>query len=74
MMPEGFFKIPKPSNELALSYAPDSKERTELEKMLSELRSKIIEIPLNINGKPVRTRNLGECRCLHDHAHLLAKY
>jgi len=74
MMPEGFFKIPKPSNEVALSYAPKSKERAELKKMLSELRSKVIEIPLIINGEPVKTGNVGECRCPHDHAHLLAKY
>ena len=73
-MPEGFFKIPKPNNETAFSYAPESKERAELKKMLAELRSKVIEIPLIINGKPVKTENLSECRCPHDRAHLLAKY
>lgn len=73
-MPEGFFKIPKPSNELALSYAPENKERAELKKMLAELRSKVIEIPLIINGKPIKTEKIGECRCPHDHAHLLARY
>jgi len=73
-MPEGFFNIPKPSNEPALLYAPQSKERAELKKILAELRSKVIEIPLIINGKPVKTGKLGECRCPHEHAHLLARY
>jgi len=73
-MPEGFFKIPEPTNEPALSYAPRSKERVELQNMLAELRSKVIEIPLIINGKPVKTENFGECRCPHDRAQLLARY
>jgi 1-pyrroline-5-carboxylate dehydrogenase len=68
------FVISKPRNEPTLTYAPGSKERAELKKTLSDLRSKVIEIPLIIGGKPVKTSNLGECRCPHDHAHLLAKY
>jgi 1-pyrroline-5-carboxylate dehydrogenase len=73
-MPEGLFVIPKPSNEPTLSYAPGSEERSGLKKMLAELRSKVIEIPLIINGKSVKTEDLGECRCPHEYAHLLAKY
>ena len=64
----------KPTNESPLSYAPKSAERSELKKTLANLRSKVIEIPLIIGGKPVKTGDLGECRCPHEHAHLLANY
>jgi 1-pyrroline-5-carboxylate dehydrogenase len=33
-----------------------------------------IEIPLILGGKEVRTGNLGDCRCPHDHRHVLARY
>ena len=66
--------IQKPTNEPPLSYAPESAERSELKKTLVELRSKVIEIPLIIGGNPVKTGDLGECRCPHEHAHLLANY
>ena len=73
-MPQGKFLIPKPTNEPPLSYAPGSVERSELKKTLAELRSKVIEISLIIGGKPVKTGDLGECRCPHEHVHLLASY
>lgn len=73
-MSQGAFFIPKPVNEPTLSYAPGTKERSELKRALSELRGKILEIPLIIGGKPVETDDLGECRCPHEHAHLLARY
>ena len=73
-MPNRDFSITKPVNEKALSYAPGTKERFELKRTLSELRDKVLEIPLVIDGKPVKTGNLGECRCPHEHTHLLARY
>ena len=73
-MPEGKFVIPKPANEPTLSYALGSRERFELKKTLEELRSKVVEIPLVIGGRPVKTGDLGECRCPHEHAHLLGIY
>src|SRR3990170_7157693 len=73
-MPEGTFLIQKPTNEPPLSYAPESVERSELKKTLADLRSKVIEIPLIIGGKPVKTGDLSECKCPHEHAHLLANY
>jgi 1-pyrroline-5-carboxylate dehydrogenase len=68
------FATPKPTNEPTLSYAPGTKERQELKKQLDELRSQVLEIPLIIGGKPVKTGDLGECRCPHEHAHLLGRY
>ncbi len=73
-MNQAGFVIPKPINEPTLSYGPKTNERSELKKMLSELRSQVIEIPLIIDGKPLKTDDLAECRCPHEHTHLLAKY
>jgi 1-pyrroline-5-carboxylate dehydrogenase len=41
-----------------------------MEKMLGEE----IEIPLLIGGKEIKTGNFADCRCPHDHNHLLARY
>jgi hypothetical protein len=49
-MPEGLFVVPKPINEPTLSYASESEERSNLKKMLVELRSKVLEIPLVIDS------------------------
>jgi 1-pyrroline-5-carboxylate dehydrogenase len=73
-MREGLFVKPKPANEPTLSYLPGSKERSELKKALQELRDSVVEIPLVIGGKPVKTGDLTECRCPHEHGHLLGRY
>jgi 1-pyrroline-5-carboxylate dehydrogenase len=33
-----------------------------------------IEIPLIVGGKEVKTGNLADCRCPHDHQHILGRY
>jgi len=68
------FRVPVPKNEPIFSYAPESSERKALKDELTKLKSQEIEIPLIIGGKEVKTGNLGECRCPHDHQHILAKY
>ena len=73
-MNNAIIRIPEPTNEPVLSHAPGTPERDGLAARVAELRSQEIEIPLIIGGKEVRTGNLGECRCPHDHGHLLAKY
>ncbi len=66
--------IPLPLNEPVKSYAPGSPEKAEVKAALSRMRGEIIEIPLIIGGKEVKTGVFGECRIPHDHGHLLAKY
>ena len=66
--------VPKPINEPIMSYAPGSSERASLKARLKELLRREIEIPLVIGGKRVKTGSLGDCRCPHDHAHLLGRY
>lgn len=66
--------VPKPANEPVLSYAPGTSEREALEKELKRLGSGVDEIPLIIGGKEVKTGDIGEVVCPHDHGHVLARY
>lgn len=73
-MSNGIFKPPKPQNEPVFSYAPGTPERKALKDAIADLQSKEIEIPLIIGGKEIRTGDIGECRCPHNHKHRLATY
>ena len=67
-------KVPIPSNEPVYSYASGSPERDALKAQLEKMLNEEIEIPLIIGGKEVQTGNFTDCRCPHDHNHLLARY
>ncbi|MDR0789528.1 MAG: L-glutamate gamma-semialdehyde dehydrogenase [Bacteroidales bacterium] len=67
-----FFREPK--NETVLGYAPNSPERIELEKELTRQYNQCIEIPLIVNGKEVRTGNIGKVVMPTEHGHVLATY
>lgn len=73
-MNNGIFKTPIPKNEPILNYSPGSPEKKELKTKLAELKSRQIEIPVVIGSKKIKTGNLGECRCPHNHKQLLATY
>ena len=73
-MANAFYKIDKPRNEPVLGYGPGSAEKAALKAKLAELSGQQIEIPLIIGGREVRTGDLGECRCPHDHQHVLGTY
>ena len=67
-------KVPFPSTEPIYSYAPGTPERDALKDQLKEMLAEEIEIPLIIGGKEVKTGNFADCRCPHDHNHLLGRY
>ncbi|MGQ9673897.1 MAG: L-glutamate gamma-semialdehyde dehydrogenase [Candidatus Aminicenantales bacterium] len=67
-------RVPLPANEPVLSYAPGTAERKALKNQLQKMLGEEIEIPLIIGGQEVRTGDLGDCRCPHDHRHLLGRY
>ncbi len=73
-MPNGVFQIPIPQNEPIYSYAPGSPERAELKRALEEARSRQIEIPMIINGKPVLTDKKMAIHPPHDLGHTLGYY
>jgi 1-pyrroline-5-carboxylate dehydrogenase len=63
-----------PANEPVLSYAPGTPERVGLRDAVRRIGQQQIEIPLVIGGEKVETGRLGDCRCPHDHEHLLARW
>jgi 1-pyrroline-5-carboxylate dehydrogenase len=68
------FQYEKPINEKVLSYVPGSSERKKLLSEIDRMSSEIIDIPLIINGKEIRTKNTGNVVMPHDHKHILATY
>ncbi|MEA3317391.1 MAG: L-glutamate gamma-semialdehyde dehydrogenase [Bacteroidota bacterium] len=68
------FTPPPAINEPVLKYKKDSKERTELIKAIKLAKTEILDIPMIINGKEVRTDKKIEIRSPHDHKHILSYY
>ena len=70
-MSNGFFNVPAAVNEPLKHYSPGSPERKELQKMISELRSVVVDVPMNIGGKEIRTGKKIRMAPPHDHKHTL---
>ncbi len=64
---------PRPINEPVLSYAPGSPERASIKAALDRMSGEVAEIPMVIDGKEIRTKDLQEVRSPHDHDLLLAR-
>lgn len=73
-MIRGFYEVPAPQNENVKNYLPESKERAELKKALTEARSKRMDIPMIIGGKEIRTENKVKITPPHDIHHTLGYY
>ena len=73
-MKNAIFSFPLPANEPVKIYLKGSPEREALEAELKKQSSQVIEIPLIIGGKEVRTGNTGKVVMPHDHQHVLATY
>ncbi|MBC7887057.1 MAG: L-glutamate gamma-semialdehyde dehydrogenase [Ferruginibacter sp.] len=73
-MQYGDFYYPMPVNEPVLNYAPGSKEKEALKKVLKELKNKIVDIPMYIGNDEVRTGNKKELHPPHERRHLLGHY
>lgn len=73
-MNNAIYNFPVPENEPVLDYLKGSKERISLENELKRQESEIIEIPLIIGGKEIRTGNTGFVTAPHNHRKQLAIY
>jgi len=73
-MSKGIFNVPIPKNEPVKSYMPGSPERKELQSTIEEFRSKVIELPMFIGGKEVKSSKKIEIRPPHDLNHLLGYF
>lgn len=66
--------LQQPKNEPVRRYPPDSLDRQQLESALEDLSGKVIDIPLIIGGKEIRTGNIGTITMPHDHKKVIATY
>ena len=69
----GLPRTPSPVNETILGYAPGSPEKAALKAKLAELGTSVVEIPLVIGGKEIRTGKTIDVTSPHDHRKVLAK-
>ncbi|MEJ7586457.1 MAG: L-glutamate gamma-semialdehyde dehydrogenase [Ferruginibacter sp.] len=73
-MQYGDFYYPMPVNEAVLNYSPGSSEKATLKKVLKEMKSNKVDIPMYIGSNEARTGNKQEIRPPHEHGHLLGHY
>ena len=73
-MNNSIISFPLPANEPVKAYLAGSPERVALEKELERQSKLVVEIPIIIGGKEIRTGDMGEVTCPHDHKHVIARY
>ncbi len=73
-MSNGIFSVPFPDNDPIRSYAPGTRDKEILKKRISELKSEVLDIPIIIGGKEIRTGNTDKCVIPHKHSHVLGTY
>jgi 1-pyrroline-5-carboxylate dehydrogenase len=73
-MSNAIYQVPQAINEPLLSYAPGSPERETLKTTLRKMRSEVMDIPMYIGGKEIRTEKKVRMAPPHDHAHTLAHF
>lgn len=73
-MSKGIFSVPKAYNEPIKDYLPGSPERIEVKRVYAEMKSTVVDIPMFIGGKEIRTDDVREIFAPHDHKHLLGRY
>jgi 1-pyrroline-5-carboxylate dehydrogenase len=73
-MNNAIYSFREPKNEQVLTYKPGSPERELLEKELTLQKNHVLDIPLIIGGKEIRTGKTGKVVMPTDHQHVLATY
>lgn len=73
-MNNAIFNFEQPLNEAVKTYVPGSTDRKLLVAELEKLSAEVMEIPLIINGKEIKTGNTGKVTMPHNHQHVLAIY
>lgn len=73
-MTNSVFTLPDPYNEPIKAFAPGSPERSMLKAELDRQMADRVEVPVIINGKPVKTGDVQDIVCPHDHGHVLGSF
>ena len=66
--------IQKTVNEPVRNYKPGSDNRKNLQAKYDQMASELVEIPLIIGSKTIKTQDIGKCIMPHDHQHILGKF
>lgn len=69
----GIFSVPLPANEPLLDYTPGAPARESLKQELKRQAGTILDIPVFVGGKEIRTDKVKEVVMPHDHGHVLAR-
>jgi len=73
-MNNAIYNFREPKNEPVLTYGPGSSERELLSIELERQYGNVIDIPLIIGGKEIRTGKTGKVVMPSEHSHVLATY
>jgi 1-pyrroline-5-carboxylate dehydrogenase len=73
-MNNAVFNLERPQNEHTLSYAPGCREREMLNAELDRMSSEVLDIPVIIGGREVRTGVTEKIVMPHDHRHVLGYF
>ena len=73
-MNNAILNFPVPANEPVKSYLAGSPERIALDAELERQWNTVVDIPIIIGGKEIRTGDIGQVVCPHDHKHVLATF
>ncbi len=73
-MNNALFQFREPKNEPIYSYAPGSPERAQLQAEIEKQYNQVIEIPIIIGGKEIKTGKMGKVVMPTEHQHVLANY
>ena len=67
-------KTPIPSCETVKSYGPGTKERKEALLEYEKLMNKVVDIPMWIDGKNIKSKNIKKISPPHNHKQIVGKY
>ena len=73
-MNQGTFNFPLPVNEPVLNYAPGSAEKKRLKEAIAEMKQQVMDIPMYIGSKEVRTNKKKSLHPPHEISHTLGFY
>lgn len=73
-MANAFFEVPIAVNEPVKSYAPGTPERDSLLETYKQMSNQVMDIPMFIGGKEVRTTDTRNCTPPHNHQHKIGAY
>ncbi len=68
----GISRIPTPKNEMPITFAPGSSQRTAIEAELKRMSGEVVDVPMYIGADRVRGQTADVCMP-HDHQHVVAK-